>query len=103
MSSRAIAAHATATVLLSTRKLVAPLRLVNVSRGLITFPGQLIRCSHPALYREPLVAVPDPLDNLRQLHGGMRCAVDAELVSAEADVTLVEISPVDRVAERNAL
>jgi hypothetical protein len=27
----------------------------------------------------------------------MRCAVDAQLVSAEADVALVEISPVDRV------
>jgi hypothetical protein len=79
-------------------KLGAPSKLVNVSRGLITFPSrQLVRCGHPALHREPLVAVPDPLDNLRQLHGGMRCAVDAQLVSAEADVALVEISPVDRV------
>jgi hypothetical protein len=65
-SSRPVAARATAKcAAFSTRKLVAPSPLVHVSRGLITFPDpQLVRCSHPALHREPLVAIPDLLAGL---------------------------------------
>src|ERR1700689_3457402 len=85
-SSRAIAARTTTMSSAFHAKAGRPFTArKRKSRPDLLPRSQLVRCSPPALHREPLVAVPDPLDDLRQLDGSMRCAVDAELVSAEAD------------------